>query len=486
MADYASWAYGGTQYPLTTIGSNTLLRDADPALFYTIDFFQSVLTTYMGARLLVEAAKSPPITQITAAIMAVTPFDPAPYLTENQGVRFPLLSVYRSKDTAFEDKTIAWPHRVGEWVVQYTLPPLNAGQMERIGPIMKTVGDILHNRIETMFDPSYQSGLKVWQAAGIESIKLGPAEFGRWELGDALNFYTWKAKLYVAERVSNTATTLGLLGGIDNAIDLASPAQPSITDFVDNQITYVDPTTIPGIVSLWTPDAAVTAADGEHVASVTCSISANILSQATAANQPILARGMLTNFAGVQKAVLRFDGVATSLVATVAQLANDSSRTIVALVRLSDTTKRSSVVAQTLTADTGAHTLAIEANTAGTAGGKLGIFTGGSSYDAQAPADPGWRVLSLTITATTNGATVGSTTTFQVDGGAAQPMTLKSGTGSWQGMSTANQIVLGAIPGIAGTNAACDLGPVLVFNSALTSAQLLTATTYCKQWGGLP
>ena len=486
MADYASWAYGGTSYPLTTVGSNSLLRDADPALFYAIDFFQSVLTTYMGARLLAEAAKSPAVTQITAAVMAVTPFDPAPYLTENQGVRFPLLSVYRSKDTTFEDKTIAWPHRVSEWVVQYTLPPMNAGQMERIGPILKTIGDILHNRIETMFDPSYQSGLKVWQAAGLESIKLGPAEFGRWEAGDALTFPTWKAKLFVAERVANTASTLALLGGIDNAIDLASPAQPSITDFVDNQITYVDPTTIPGLVSLWTPDVVVTASDGEHVSAISDTVSGNTLSQATGTSQPILARGMLTNFAGVPKPVLRFDGIATSLVGTVAQLANDSSRTIVALVRLSDTAKRSSIVAQTLTADTGAHSLAIEANTAGTAGGKLGTFTGGTSYDAQAPTDTGWHVLSLTITATTNGATVASTTTFQVDGGSAQPLALKSGTGNWQGMSTANQIALGAIPGIVGTNAACDLGPVLAFNSALTSAQLVTAITYCKQWGGLP
>jgi hypothetical protein len=484
MSDWASWAYGGTALPLTTSTTNSLLRDADPALFYTLTYFQSVINTYVGPRLIAEAAKAPAVTQVTTAISAVVPFDPAPYLTENQGITFPLLSLHRIRER-FEDHTIAHPHSVSEWVLQYVLPPINAGQAERLIPILGTIGKTLHNRIENMFDPSFSSGLRVWQAAGVESIKLMTAEYGRWEHGNGLAFPTWKAVIEVRERVDDVAGNLQPLSGLDSAIDIASSQSPTVVDFASLAVTFVDPATIPGIVSIWSPDNAVVASDGERVASVPCSISANVLSQSTGTNQPTLIPAALKDIAGRTKSVVRYDGIASFMTATVASLANDSSRTIVALFRLSNTTQRSSLVAQTLSADTGAHSLALEANTQASAGGHLGAYLGGSSYDSQLTTDQSWHVGSLIITSTTNGSSITSSSALQVDGSAAQSLAIKSGTGTWQGMATANQIAVGAIPGIANTNAACDIGPILVFNAALTSAQLNTAITYCRQWGGL-
>ena len=481
--DWSSWRYGAVNFPLTTSAANSLLRDADPALYYTLDYFASVITTYLEPRLLVEAARSPAITQITRAVKSVAPYDVTPYLQELQ-VQLPLLSITRTKGR-FEDKTMGWLHRMGEWTLRYILPPLNAGQYERIAPLFNAIAMTLHNRVEELQDASYASNALVWQLAGIESIFLGEETYSRAELGGDLSFPCWTCKLDVKERLMALPGQLGVFAGADVAVDLASLTQPTVFDLADVAITYVDPTTIPGIVSLWVPDNAVVAVDGEHVASVPCSISPNVQTQATAANQPVLMRNALTDFAGNAKSVLRFDGSASFMTATVAALANDSSRTIVCLARVSNTAKRSALVAQTLAADTGAHTLAIEANTAGSAGGVFGIFTDASSYDSQAVVDTGWHVHALTITATTNGVTVASTTTYKVDNGAAQILTSKSGTGVWQGMSTATQIVLGAIPGIAATNAACDLGPVAVFSGSLTSAQLASAVTYCKQWGGL-
>jgi len=485
MTDYASWKYGGTTYPLVSPGVNSLLLDADPALYYALDFFQSVLTTYVGPRLIAEAAKSPAVTQITQMVGQVVPYDPSPFLVQMQ-TGFPILAVYRVRDTLFEDRTIAWPHRVGEWAIQYVLPVLNAAQMERIWPILKTIGDVIHDRTETMFDPSYAGGARPWALAGLESIKLMSAEFGRYEAGDNLFFPTWKAKIEVKERVGFALGELGLLTGVDPSTDLASVAAPLVSDVADNVVTFIDPTTLPGIVSVWLPDNAVLAADAYHVASITDPVTGNTLAQATAANQPQLLPATFVDFKGVKKSTLRFDGSLTSLTATVAGLANDSSRTIVAFARVTSATTRSSIVAQTLTADTGAHSLAIEANTAGTAGSLLGVFAGGSSYDTTYPTtSPTWHVLSLQITATSNGTGIAATTTMQVDGSTSQALALKSGTGNWQGMSTANQIVVGAIPGIANTNAAMDIGPVLVFNATLTTAQLATVVAYCKQWAGL-
>lgn len=486
MADYQSWNYGGATYPLASATTNSLLQDADPALYYSIAYFQSVLSTYLNARIVAECAKSPAITQIASVVNSVVPYDPAAYLTERQ-TGFPMLAVYRTRDLKFEDRTIGYPHRVGEWMIQYVLPPLNAGQMERVGSILKAVGDVLHDRIETIFDPSFLAGAQVWKLAGIESIVLLSADFGRYEAGGDLTFPCWKAKLEVKERISANASTLALFTGADVATDLTSPQLPTLLDLVDTQYTVVDPTTIPGLVSLWRPDNGVAlAADGLHVSGLADSFGSNLLSQATPANQPILVPGAVTDVAGRSKPVLRFDGSASFLVGTVASLANDAGRTIVALVRLSNTTQRSSIVAQTLSGDTGTRTLAIEANTASSIGGLMGVFADGSSYDSQAAATTTWRVVALTVSSTTNGVAIIGSTTFQVDNSAPQVLTNRAGGGTWQGMTTANQIALGAIPGIALTNASCDLGPVLIFNASLTTAQLTNAFTYCKQWAGLP
>jgi hypothetical protein len=193
----------------------------------------------------------------------------------------------------------------------------------------------------------------------------------------------------------------------------------------------------------------------------------------------------VTDAAGNKKAVLRFDGTASFMVATVSALANDGGKSIVCLARLSDTAKRSSIVAQTLNADAGTHSMAIEANTQGTAGAKFGLFADGSAYDSPLPTDTNWHVLAMTATATTNLSSITSSTAFEIDNSTPQALALRAGAGTWAGMSTANQIAIGAIPGVAGTFAACDLGPVLVFSGALTTSQLTTAAAYLKQWVGI-
>lgn len=485
MADFGSFKYGGTTYPLAASTANSLLLDADPALYYTLDYFQSVLNTYIGSRLAAEAAKVPVAAQITLSVGQVIPYDPAPFLVQMQS-GFPILAVYRVRDTLFEDRTIAWPHRVGEWAVQYILPVLNAAQMEHLWPILKTLGDVLHDRIETMFDPSYLSGARPWVLAGLESIKLMSAEFGLYPAGEGLIFPTWKAKLEVKERVGFAAGELAAFTGLDPATDMASVAAPLVSDIANSVLTFIDPTTLPGIVSVWLPENAVLAADAYHVASIADPVSGNTLAQLTAANQPQLLPATFVDFKGVKKSVLRFDGSLTSLTATVAGLANDSSRTLVALVRVTSATQRSAIVAQTLASDVGAHTLAIEANTASTAGSLFGLYAGGSSFDSPYPTSiPVWHVLSMQVTATSSSTGIAGTTSMQIDGSTSQPLTLKSGSGNWQGMATANQIVVGAIPGISLTNAAMDIGPVLAFNATLTAAQLANVVAYCKQWAGI-
>ena len=123
MADFGTFQYGGVSYPLTSSTANSLLRDADPSLYFALDYFASVISTHVGTRLIAESAGFP--SPITKAVMQVAPMDPAPYLLQQQ-FQFPLLVAYRVKDS-YGRRTVTWQEDVGEWQVAYILPPLTQG-----------------------------------------------------------------------------------------------------------------------------------------------------------------------------------------------------------------------------------------------------------------------------------------------------------------------------------------------------------------------
>ncbi len=219
MTDYDTFGRGGVTYPIPVSITNTLLKDADPAIYYTLDYFQSVLNTYMRPRLLTEIARSPAITSITTAVSAVVPLDPVPYLQE-QHFKFPLLAVYRKKET-FREKSVALFEDDAEWAVDYILPPVTGGQLERLAPFLRAAGQILFNRIENMMDPAYSNGAAVWDLAGISKIELVEASYGGYAGTGGLFFPAWRGKLMVKQIDSPTVAEAGLvdLQGIDNEID---------------------------------------------------------------------------------------------------------------------------------------------------------------------------------------------------------------------------------------------------------------------------
>ncbi len=243
MTDYDQFSHGGAKYPLPESTASPLLKDADPALYYTIDFFQNVLNTYLSKRLLAEAAKSPPIVAITAAVASVLPLDPTPYLQEQQ-FKFPLLSVYR-KSEKFSWLALSTMADDSEWCVDFILPPITGGQAERIQPILRSVGQILLNRIENVMDPLYAGGANVWTLAGIAKIELTDASYGSFTGMGGLVFPAWRGKLTVKE-VDGTgtgSTNDGLedLTGIDNQefIEGVLPADGTTeVDLVDTKTDF--------------------------------------------------------------------------------------------------------------------------------------------------------------------------------------------------------------------------------------------------------
>ena len=230
MADYSTFNYGGLAFPLTSSTSNSLLKDADPAIYYALDFLASMLTHHIGARLVIEAAACG-ASDITAAVASQVPFDAAQVMTTQQ-LKFPILSVFRISDR-WSRKTAAWSHEEGRWGVQYVLPPLRNDQLERLVPILHAAAIVIHNRTEQGWDPSYQSGALVWRdLAKVERVGVTQGSFGAFEHTDNLVMPAWMGELTCTEREMPEGD-FEALGGTTNAIDLAQPdGSTTVPDFV--------------------------------------------------------------------------------------------------------------------------------------------------------------------------------------------------------------------------------------------------------------
>jgi hypothetical protein len=215
LADYDAFKFGGVSYPLTASTSNTLLRDADPSLYWALQYWSNILQTYIGARLTAQAAL-PKVNLTLAAVRSTAHYDPGPFLLEHPENTFPILAAYRMR-TRITERTVTWLHEESEWGVQYILPCLNWIQSKELLPILHAAGHVLVNRTEQGFDPGYTSGAKVWSSthAGLESIAFTEYSFGRHEDANGLYYHAFMGQCLVKERVSPAAGDLEALAGID-------------------------------------------------------------------------------------------------------------------------------------------------------------------------------------------------------------------------------------------------------------------------------
>src|SRR5258708_747468 len=76
----SAWFYGGILFPLAATSANSLLQDADPALFQALAFYAFVLNKYLGPRFVTESAavayqdsKQQPISSLVEAQVAYNP-----------------------------------------------------------------------------------------------------------------------------------------------------------------------------------------------------------------------------------------------------------------------------------------------------------------------------------------------------------------------------------------------------------------------------
>ena len=262
-ADYSQFQTGAVVEPLTSSLTNSLLLDADPAIYYALDFFAWILGNSSGPispRLL--AAASAAGAPITSAVMQKYPSPLDPYKLTNQFL-FPLLAVYR-RSTDYDKFTSSYYNDKGFFDLMWVMPPLTQGQAQQILPIFRAAEVAIRDRCVQGYDPSYappggSNGDQPWSKiyAYVNNIGLLSSQYGILENMSGEFFPTLKIQCFVEER-QNYIPLSRTFAGADLTEKLIAPdgttygtidqvstqAAPTITSLSASSGTYAGGTSV--------------------------------------------------------------------------------------------------------------------------------------------------------------------------------------------------------------------------------------------------
>lgn len=226
--------FGSIEYPLTGVTSASSLLDVcDPAVKIAGAYFTQMLNTYLGTALTVVAADVGGPT-IASNVAQFYPYDPGLIAKYVQG-SFPLLAVWRKSSTHGDKSVASWEQEASRWGVAYILPPLDAGQMERVRPVLHSVSHIIQHAIRMRSDPTYNGGTSAWESAGVSKVTLLTSEYDDYAFADtgALAFGAWRGEVEVVEKFNSTTNGSDVYTNDDGVITDGSLAP-------NNPITVVE------------------------------------------------------------------------------------------------------------------------------------------------------------------------------------------------------------------------------------------------------
>lgn len=221
-----NFAYGGISFPLTSSLAQPLLQDADPALFVLLDFAATMIRTYVGGRLVAEAAQASCTAPVAAAVETTLPYEPGPFLMAEQ-IKLPALFIHRQRGTN-DYHSITRSQETTTLECVYVLPALSPAQAERLLPIRWAVKAVLADRIERGQDDTYTPpvsgavlGARVWPHAGIKEIKVTECSYGG--MTGAGELYLPALTLTLVVKELHTPVSGTPIEGFDASIAIRAP-----------------------------------------------------------------------------------------------------------------------------------------------------------------------------------------------------------------------------------------------------------------------
>lgn len=235
--EYSGFQIGEFVAPLTSSTTNSLLADADPALFQTLAFVAAMLELYLGARFDAEVARAGVVAagggSLAGKIAAqALPFDPLPRLQQAQ-ITPPFLAIFPVEES-FKERTRNWPHVIGQWKLLYVLPPLTPAQQMQFGPILRAIAKTIFDRLEQGHDPAYASDAQFCALGGIEQLSITRARYGSIPLLQTQTYFPClEMELEVQERKMGAAAAQTPFAGFDASAQTTAPDGTDGYDLVD-------------------------------------------------------------------------------------------------------------------------------------------------------------------------------------------------------------------------------------------------------------
>lgn len=225
--------HGGVTYPITASTANTLIEDADPALYFASQLFTFALKRYVGPRLIAEAKKIDGL-RIPSAVESTIEYEPSPFVLGEQ-IEFPIFCLYRVED---EWSRVSASHvkSVSTWEWAYVLPPLTPRGIKAVQPILRSVAATIAALTFASFDPDFEGGATLRDLSGLMSIKPGPARYGDFERLEGEAQKWWRAvtgQLIVEERNDFVLEDEEMFDGADITIDLAKKHAETVEAFLE-------------------------------------------------------------------------------------------------------------------------------------------------------------------------------------------------------------------------------------------------------------
>lgn len=214
---------GGLDFPLDPADFESTLTPLDPARNRLLSLFATAINYELtDVWLKVTSSLNPkhPLAN-TLPVQDTLELRPTANVMQQRKGTFPLLCLFRSARSVWEEHTLEIDKRTQDWSLMYILPPLDVQDQRRFGDVTQAVAAIVRRVIRNHGHKAFENGaLQFFQdASGIGAIKMvaqtdiGNAPFA--ETPDAPLYYTVVCELQTIEYSQDQADEFGDFEGVD-------------------------------------------------------------------------------------------------------------------------------------------------------------------------------------------------------------------------------------------------------------------------------
>ncbi len=197
MTDTVFARHGATIFDGSALGYSDTLEPLDPGRDILLALFKKAIESELGSRFDVVTAST--VLVASEVVEDSLPLRPNPELMQQRKAAFPLLCVYRSGTATIEEHTLEIDKITQPSEVVYTLGPLPASDIRKLGDILSAIPKLVQLVIKRRGHPEFDSGaLQFFEGKGhFASVRAVSYETGQAQFGDAGSPTYWTCQVNI-------------------------------------------------------------------------------------------------------------------------------------------------------------------------------------------------------------------------------------------------------------------------------------------------